>query len=927
MASLFSALFRTPSQVQTPQEQTSQEQTAEDAAIPAETPNSQPPLDKGKAKGKQKRVKPVDLSLYPTPKIDHECYRRAAEAQRSAAEEALAAHLENEEIKHRNIPKRWNLSISPDDDAFQDVLDFFRRELADPNKSINDVFEANFTSHEQSLIHPADKKRDPALAKLQAINRKRFNKLLAGQKFKNSALPVDMPFSLTLLYFGLPIAPRTFGPRLTMGITSDTDDDVVDEKELNEPEGGHLRFLNAYHSRLHNNDLYRGKTISLAHHITVKANETQDSDSLLEAYYGFDSVEGIQRRYASSLSRPKSLALTLRGGELPDLDDTDQEISSETLTSPSSDLDSEMSVTVTADHDMGDGTGNLCLRGGKYTSLWPGILGQVEEHAYRGRMGAMSDVRPTKSLLHRSDGNHVTSGTWVPLYGAQGIVWFDLDDMETFVDAVDRLLCLDTRAGITYTLSIYDREADYTDADNQEAWDNAGFAESFTCAGEGDYTSDIEGLKWLKGTIPAGEDPQDWAIYISAPGESFPVWYWDPSLAGEDVACFVMDWEDGRQDRPDVAYLHMPDNCQEITATNIYQPWMAHVIRILSPGRLFHRPGKPVIPDTFFSLVAPVNAQDALLYSYGGLNFPPRAWASITHDYAKESVRVFNLIGRHWIYPGSGLVPNSSFNIFMPGYNKNIDLIQPRINHCDVDDPSKVWMAISNVVRHSMSDHSYQLVNSIEVYMPGDSFFLRSRKTLQTIEMEPTRGNNPELLKPDPQSLKTLSDLLVQWRDWSMENYGLDNFPQFITIRPIYHTTRVFAAADPDKTADYEDCDNLFEYTISDFMDLIERLWSNRHPLGAYDRSYLALSVKQHDFGLDTASQQEQKALARVNDTKPEFLITPETSEAEWELLRRQLVVKNLFVDIVDQFSCRRGWSFLRCRLLRYILISSRLHE
>ncbi len=61
----------------------------------------------------------------------------------------------------------------------------------------------------RSLLLPADRKCNPALAKLQASKRDRYQALLDSARFKGWASKADLAFKLTLAYFGLLVARLT----------------------------------------------------------------------------------------------------------------------------------------------------------------------------------------------------------------------------------------------------------------------------------------------------------------------------------------------------------------------------------------------------------------------------------------------------------------------------------------------------------------------------------------------------------------------------------------------------------------------------------------------------------------------------------------------------------------------------------------------
>lgn len=173
----------------------------------------------------------------------------------------------NEKDRKRRSRQRWDLRISASDSEFLKVESDFERALAvvNPDQSIQGVLDRHFTAFEKKLLTPVDKRRHPQLYKIQRLNRKRFLRLLKSPRFESRKSTASLAFKLTLLYFGLPVAPMGFGigindsieneEQLELDVSDDHDDAPMD---LVAEELRPLRFLNAYQNRMWGADSLRG---------------------------------------------------------------------------------------------------------------------------------------------------------------------------------------------------------------------------------------------------------------------------------------------------------------------------------------------------------------------------------------------------------------------------------------------------------------------------------------------------------------------------------------------------------------------------------------------------------------------------------------------------------------------------------------------
>ena len=189
--------------------------------------------------------------------VSADSYEAMLQAERSKTARAYRRDLGKQIKLRQDAPKRWNSRIMPDDEEFRDILDTFHDLLADPSLSLVDIFRNYFTGYEQSLLLPASKKHNPALAKLQMSNQKRYDALLESPRFRDWSSRADLGFKLTLAYFGLPVAPITIDFDQQIYLDDVHEGDEVEDPMDPTPYGGHLRFLSKYAKRLYDDDRNR----------------------------------------------------------------------------------------------------------------------------------------------------------------------------------------------------------------------------------------------------------------------------------------------------------------------------------------------------------------------------------------------------------------------------------------------------------------------------------------------------------------------------------------------------------------------------------------------------------------------------------------------------------------------------------------------
>jgi hypothetical protein len=176
-----------------------------------------------------------------------------------------AYDLRQRELRLReSAEKRWNAAIDPRGKEFGDKVAMFKEMLANPKGTIQGILDEFFTHHEQSLLVPAQRSLNRMLAKIQRMNSNRYRAMMKLERYSMWADKADrMEVVLTMLWFGLPVPPLSFGRPCYYDSGNDTDDEEAEaEREKVRQEGAKtensLRFLNSYSQRHFGRDNLRG---------------------------------------------------------------------------------------------------------------------------------------------------------------------------------------------------------------------------------------------------------------------------------------------------------------------------------------------------------------------------------------------------------------------------------------------------------------------------------------------------------------------------------------------------------------------------------------------------------------------------------------------------------------------------------------------
>lgn len=180
----------------------------------------------------------------------------------------------NDKEKWQRSKQRWNPAIKPDDEAFVTKYNYFLTELG--TKSPEAVVKNDFSTHEvrKFLNGYVDKSRFRAIRAQQTADDNLYRALLRSADYEGvEARSSPLALKLTMMYFGLPVAPMAFtdplqssgdslfGNLIFSSGLNEGEDDFEDEDLSFVPEELRpLRFLNYYDRRGHGKDNAHSKS-------------------------------------------------------------------------------------------------------------------------------------------------------------------------------------------------------------------------------------------------------------------------------------------------------------------------------------------------------------------------------------------------------------------------------------------------------------------------------------------------------------------------------------------------------------------------------------------------------------------------------------------------------------------------------------------
>ncbi|KAK4464318.1 hypothetical protein QBC42DRAFT_171476, partial [Cladorrhinum samala] len=705
-------------------------------------------------------------------------------------------------------------------------------------------------------------------------------------------------FKLTLASFGIPVAPIMDASLTEVDLSQPLPNPPEDAKKADP-----LRFLNGYVERAHGQDW-----------------GAREPDPFFERYYK-EAIDGATLKQKQEAESGRQLQnVLLRGGDLSseEAEGMDVDGASEISSLDGDYLITEMDIDTPGSEGepSNEFASPALLRGGTGSGALPDgddldgheITGPDPTRAVRW-LG--KDIAPTNIGV----ASKAVEAEWVPLYGYQGAVWFQANILNSFVDAVDRLLGLDNRAGITYNLYTFDRSQNYQDERVRMQWteDSNVNGLTVTTKGVGDYSSDHHAWSWAVAALGVrvkdhpGERG-DKILFVAGPDDPVP-WTWEP-LPQHRILKVALSWAtDYTQERPDIAYLRMPENPRSASWTNQYGRYIAQAARVLTPSRVPNRPGQPPIPDAFYGL----EGSDNKAATYGALSFLPKLWEEVVARWEEDNDAVVYLEAHGYKEKAGGpLKVSDRWHLYFPGlglpYTAKLGARTKGqyILHSDLDSVAAVQDRIMGLLSNLWSDSGDLQIQSLEVYLPGSGFFVVSDEpTDLVIDLENRDDEDLEA------AFEPLVARLTEWKTWLQElpgvppvENGLGLFPQFLTLRPVY---KQYTIRDIDSPPGSKTTWDLQATDLEGFRRLVGKVWSK----GRHGKQYVPgtswIGIHQGYQGKTDTNKTTRgrdpnyfKRIASRSESKPKLIVSPLTDEDEWDQIRKLIVDPDIAVSLTD---------------------------
>jgi len=219
--------------------------------------NSNAEVEGDPAPTQRHRPVPIQTNLPDDQARREERLRAADEAQARANESRVLGMVARDRKLREEAPDRWQPNIDPNSDEFSTILNHFTSRLRDKHDTLDNILSEELAPHERALLTPVDRADNAPLAAIQAHNTALYSELLRSQRFQDWAPRADLAFKLTLVFFGLPVAPmRLSSSQAWKGLArqSGWEDELLIPQEDEEPSNGRLRFLNEYWMRMYEQD-------------------------------------------------------------------------------------------------------------------------------------------------------------------------------------------------------------------------------------------------------------------------------------------------------------------------------------------------------------------------------------------------------------------------------------------------------------------------------------------------------------------------------------------------------------------------------------------------------------------------------------------------------------------------------------------------
>ncbi len=420
---------------------------------------------------------------------------------------------------------------------------------------------------------------------------------------------------------------------------------------------------------------------------------------------------------------------------------------------------------------------------------------------------------------------------------------FNLWSFPAFVDAVLRLLNLQTTDGLTINLVFYDMARKIPPSKREMRW-GGNEKEVWAYLGE-------EFIKRGMGS--------KFALFACMHGTEAPD-YWKPLNDAELRERRVLLCK--RRGSVNVAYLHLPTNAHRMAA-NHYEGRMRAVARILCPGpvsTIEAYPGQPVIPPVCFGL--PAQRKADCTDTYGAVNFSNWSWLLAVSDFQTgKTTQIFtaeSVVGKLCLH--------------MPGW-----VTSGCLTYGDED---SLYENMVRIVAANTVPLGHQgAIDTIEVWIPGSDMLDPTKKGFVM------RVGNDK----DRNTVTSMAKVMMQ------EHKKHPVKPTWAAFRPVF---KVYLATGEGENEDKAGSSSRKGWgTFSFDMETpLSVLKTGLRKIGLNVDGHLRIKqtriVGAEDLGDPPHGMSKAKFVEQMNgrlDARPELHITPDTTEYEWKVLRNYI--------------------------------------
>ena len=508
-----------------------------------------------------------------------------------------------------------------------------------------------------------------------------------------------------------------------------------------------------------------------------------------------------------------------------------------------------------------------------------------------------SNPATSSSSVQRTQADGGSNHGRTALYGFRGKVHFDKGNLASFANALDRLLNLHGNSHVHVKLVLYSIRGDNT-PDPEKA--------GHPCALQlvtrvGSLGGDDSLLYWLRRYLSDPKFDRTYAPFICEEGEKLPPVWAPKDLQAEGVLRLQMARSTFPDDRArvDCAYLRMPTNNPEVWYENLYGPQIESVARLLWPvDKSPAEADRHVVAEGVVGL----RHSDGLVASYGALSFPSAAFKSLVSGWKKDSTMAGTLSGVDFV-PLKG----DKLFIHVPGfYPRDATEFRVQKGGC------RFIQAATNIMKTlqgALHPAVFKEMQAVEVWIPGIDMYLDGSGVLKR---KIAMGPDGLLKATDLDSVESTAQAIRNFA--ATEKARGAKFLKFISLSPMFGDSKTGSHIFLDAMSGKAHFKLGGEANLASFTALVnasrEQVPSARQmvPGQTYIRiSHAYCGWKTLVAGEDEGEAAPESISRAMNDGRKvqsdpgtlSFLITPNTTEAEFWIICRKFLSPYLTYDIV----------------------------